>query len=268
VKLKPYPLDNDHELAPEHHDALAELLDPETIARLDGLAVDWARASCLEVGAGGGSIARHLAGRVGPAGRVVALDKKPRHIPAHPSLTVVEHDLTGDDPLPVGPWDVIHARLVLSHLPRRQEILERFAAALAPGGVLVTEDWEAMLTDVVVAAPTAAAAELYQLYQSTVGRQVFAAAGTDRTWARRAHAAMRQAGLENVDTTVSARFWIGGSAGCRLVATTMYELDTQLYDAGMTAEQLAELRLVLADPRTVIHGHPLYATSGWRPRVS
>jgi SAM-dependent methyltransferase len=264
VKLQPYPLDNDHELASDHHDALAELLDPDTIARLDGLDLDWAGAACLEVGAGGGSIARHLAGRVGPAGRVVAIDLKPQHIRPHPRLTVVAHDLTGGDPLPAGPWDLIHARLVLGHLPQREVILSRLAAALAPGGILLTEDWEGKQTEVVVAAPTPRAGALYQRYQQTVGREVFSAAGTDRTWARRAHTAMRQAGLVDVQTTVSARFWVGGSVGCRLVATIMYELEEHLYAAGMKPDELAELRPLMADPRMVIHGHPLYATSGRR----
>jgi SAM-dependent methyltransferase len=265
VKLSPYPLDNDHELADEHHDGLAELLDPDTIARLDGLDTDWTTAACLEVGAGGGSIARHLADRVGAAGRVVAIDLKPQHIRAHPKLTVLAHDLTGGDPLPAGPWDLIHARLVLSHIPQREVILRRLAAALAPGGVLLTEDWEARVTGVVVAAPGPEAAELYQRYQQTVSRDVFSAAGTDRTWARRAHTAMRQVGLVDVETTVSARFWIGGGAGCRLAATIMFQLKERLYDAGMTPGEIAELGSLMADPRTVIHGHPLYSTSGRRP---
>jgi SAM-dependent methyltransferase len=265
VILAPYPLDNDHEKAPVHHDALADLLDPATIARIRDLRGDLSGSACLEVGAGGGSVARLLAEQVGPAGRVVALDIKPRHIPTQPGLEVVQHDLTSDDPLPAGPWDLIHARLVLGHLPQRGSILRKLADVLAPGGVLLTEDWEAMITGTVVAAPSAEAAALYERYQQTVGPKVFAAAGTDRRWARQANLAMRRAGLVNVETTVSASFWPGGSAGCRLVEATTYQLEPALVAAGFGPDDLDRLRPLLSDPRLVIHGHPLYSTSGWRP---
>jgi hypothetical protein len=76
---------------------------------------------------------------------------------------------------------------------------------------------------------------------------------------------MRQVGLVDVETTVSARFWMGGGAGCRFAATIMYQLKEHLYDAGMTPDEIAELGSLMADPRTVIHGHPLYSTSGRRP---
>jgi ubiquinone/menaquinone biosynthesis C-methylase UbiE len=45
-------------------------------------------AKCLEVGPGGGSIARWLAARVGERGHVTALDLKPDHIPRGPTITV------------------------------------------------------------------------------------------------------------------------------------------------------------------------------------
>jgi 2-polyprenyl-3-methyl-5-hydroxy-6-metoxy-1,4-benzoquinol methylase len=265
VTRTPYPLDNDHALAVAHHDALADLLDPVTTARLRELRRDWSGAACLEVGAGGGSIARYLADQVGPDGTVIALDLKPQHITPHPRLTVLQHDLTSDDPLPAGPWDLIHARLVLSHLPQRAEILGRLAERLAPGGVLLTEDWEALVARVVVAAPDAEAAELYQRYQATVGPKVFAAAGTDRGWARRANLAMRRLGLANVETTVNASFWDGGSVGCRLVEATTHEVETALLAVGFPSADLDEVRRLLRDPRLVVHGHPLYSTSGWRP---
>jgi SAM-dependent methyltransferase len=263
--VTPYPLDNDHELAVVHHDALADLLDPVTVARLADLRGDWSGAACLEVGAGGGSVARYLADEVGPNGRVVALDLKPRHIGDHPRLTVVQHDLTGPEPLPAGPWDLIHARLVLSHLPQRADILRRLAGVLAPGGVLVTEDWEALISGVVIAAPDAEAAALYQRYQQTVGLKVFAAAGTDRGWARRANLAMRRLGLTNVETTVNSTFWDAGSAGCRLLEATTHEVEPALLSAGFPLADLEEVRRLLVDPRMIIHGHPLYSTSGWQP---
>src|SRR4051794_32607277 len=101
----PYPLDNDDRLATDHHKYLAELLDPVTRRRL-GESARPEGARCLEVGAGGGSIARWLAAHVGRRGHVVALDLKPQHIRANPAITVVTHDLNSDDPLPAGPFDI------------------------------------------------------------------------------------------------------------------------------------------------------------------
>jgi ubiquinone/menaquinone biosynthesis C-methylase UbiE len=52
---------------------LQEYYDPRTIARLEnlGVAAGW---RCIDVGAGGGSIAQRLAERVGPTGSVLAVD--------------------------------------------------------------------------------------------------------------------------------------------------------------------------------------------------
>ena len=53
--------------------------DPTTFAHLDriGVGAGW---RCLEVGAGGGSVAAWLGERVGPTGHVLALDLDLRHL--------------------------------------------------------------------------------------------------------------------------------------------------------------------------------------------
>ena len=115
--------------------------DPATIGYLTGVGVSdgWA---CWEIGAGGGSVASWLARRVGPAGSVLATDIDPRFIPASElaQLEVVRHDVTADA-IPAGRYDLIHARLVLSHLPQRGAVMGRLVQALRPGGWLVIEDF-------------------------------------------------------------------------------------------------------------------------------
>lgn len=44
--------------------------------------------------------------------------------------------------IPPGPWDVIHERLVLQHVPERLDVLTRLLAVRAPGGVLLVEDFD------------------------------------------------------------------------------------------------------------------------------
>jgi len=122
--------------------ALAAIFDAGTRRHLldRGLAPGW---HCLEVGGGGGSIAGWLAKRVGDTGRVLVTDIDIRFLDAlnSPRLEVQRHDITRD-PLPAGVFDLVHTRMVLIHLPERDEVLQRLVAALKPGGWLVCEEFD------------------------------------------------------------------------------------------------------------------------------
>src|SRR4051812_31366096 len=103
---------------PETADRFAGLeavFDPVTRGHLTRLGLRRG-LSCLEVGAGSGSIARWMADEVGPAGRVLAVDLDPRwcRTDGRAQLEVRAADLA-TQPVPDGPWDVIHERLVLQH---------------------------------------------------------------------------------------------------------------------------------------------------------
>ena len=110
--------------AAEQFDALQTVLDPLTTARLTELGIA-PGARCWEAGAGGGSIARWLADRVGPAGLVVATDRDTSQLRPSGNLHVDRHDLREHSVPDGGPFDLVHARLVLLHLPQRREILRR-----------------------------------------------------------------------------------------------------------------------------------------------
>jgi SAM-dependent methyltransferase len=119
--------------------ALTDSRDGRTFRLLDRIGVEpgW---SCLEVGAGTGSVSRALAERVGPRGRVCSVDKDLRFHHAMPTnVEIRELDLVAD-PLPEGPFDLVHARAVLQHIPERDAVLDRLVAALKPGGHLLVED--------------------------------------------------------------------------------------------------------------------------------
>ena len=120
--------------------AISEIFDAATERRLTalGLTTGW---NCLEVGAGGGSIARWLSDRVGDTGRIVATDIDTAFLDTidRPNLEVVRHDVTRD-PLPPAAFDLAHTRMLLIHLPDPDVVLKRLAAALKPGGWLVCEE--------------------------------------------------------------------------------------------------------------------------------
>jgi trans-aconitate methyltransferase len=121
---------------------LEEMWDPWTISNLEkvGVGDGW---RCLEVAGGGGSIAAWLRLRVGTRGHVVATDLQPHFLEAlrAPNLEVWRHDLIHDS-LPAGTFDLVHARAVLTFLPRSAEVLSKLVASLKPGGWLLTEEPE------------------------------------------------------------------------------------------------------------------------------
>jgi len=122
--------------------ALAALYDSTTERHLQdrGVAPGW---HCLEVGGGGGSIARWLGERVGPGGRVIVTDVDTHFLDqvALENVEVRRHDITSE-PLPEQAFDLIHTRMVLIHLPARDEVLSRLLSALKPGGWLVCEEFD------------------------------------------------------------------------------------------------------------------------------
>jgi SAM-dependent methyltransferase len=118
---------------------IESLWDPGSQALLDGLGIGegW---RCLEVGAGGGSLVRWMAGR---GATVVAIDIDTRFIEplACDTIEVGRVDIR-TDALPQRDYDLVHARLVLEHLSERRQVLSRLAATLRPGGWLVVEDYD------------------------------------------------------------------------------------------------------------------------------
>jgi ubiquinone/menaquinone biosynthesis C-methylase UbiE len=120
--------------------SLSALYDATTVALCAGLGLT-AGWQCLDVGAGTGSVAELLADAVGPAGSVLALDTDTRFLAplASDILQVAQLDVTVDA-LPQAAFDLVHARLLLEHLPERDAVLAALVRAVRPGGWLLVED--------------------------------------------------------------------------------------------------------------------------------
>jgi len=135
-----YLLDNNAPPAGARLAALAAIFDPWTFAHLERLGVG-AGARVWEVGAGGPSLPRWLAERVGPTGSVLAtdIDISWAESAGGPNVEVRRHDVSAD-PVPGTGFDVVHARLVLVHLTARDRALTSMVESLRPGGWLLVED--------------------------------------------------------------------------------------------------------------------------------
>ena len=145
----------DGDLAAERLGLVAEIFDPLSRELLEaavaqkpepgpgpGLAVD--------LGCGPGFTTRLLADVCRPA-RTVGLERSPqfaelaRRRHGGPTVEFAVHDVTRV-PFPVGPADVVFARLLLAHLPDPLGLVARWRSQLAPGGVLVLDEIESMAT--------------------------------------------------------------------------------------------------------------------------
>jgi SAM-dependent methyltransferase len=174
-------------------DDQTSLWDSFTFQRLaaTGLGEGW---RCLEIGGGTGSVARWLHDEVGDRGHVVVTDLETRWLEplAAPNLEVRCHDVVGD-PIESSSYDLIHARLVLMHLPEREAVVGKLAGALRPGGWLVVEDYDGHTFGVTHpehppwARVTDAIARALEL------------AGADAYWGSRMEGTLRAAGLAEVD---------------------------------------------------------------------
>jgi SAM-dependent methyltransferase len=241
---------------------LAAMLDRFTTRRLEQTGIHPA-ARCLEVGAGAGSIAGWLAGRVVGGGEVVATDTDLSHVRAHRHVRTVAHNIATDPLEPLGSFDLIHARLVLGHLENRREVLARLAGALNPGGVLAVEEFAASWDRCVMETPDPDAHRLFGEYHAALVA-VLRAAGVDTGWGQHVYGAMRELGLVEVDAELWARAWRGGEAGCLLPYHAAAQLRPRLVEAGMAERDLDRLRELLRDPRLVIYGNLAVSTIGRR----
>jgi SAM-dependent methyltransferase len=241
---------------------LANTLDPNTILEFDtiGVGPGW---RCLEVGAGGGSIATHLAGRVGPTGHVTATDLRIENTQVPETVRLLCHDVSAE-PIPdAGEWNLIHARLVLQHLPDRFDVVAKLGEALRPGGWLVLEDFDCRHLPV-VAAPTPDAAALFGRVTTAI-LDALTDAGADIAWGIDTYRAMRAAGLIDAAARTRSSTWDGGSSGCLLHATNTVQLADELAARGLDQPTLGRFRTLMMDPRFSAQFYLMVTTRGRRP---
>jgi SAM-dependent methyltransferase len=229
-----YLLSNDAPEAMDRFTAFTTLFDPATFRHLDGLglAPGW---RCWEVGAGGTSVVTFLSERVGPGGHVLASDINVSWAgeAAAPNIEVIEHDAAADPP-PEGPFDLVHARLVLVHVPGRDAALATMAAALRPGGVLLVEDADPALQPLSCPDEVGPPQELANRIRRGF-RSLMAERGVDLAYGRTLPRRLRAAGL--VQVGADAAFPVSDPACNDLEAATIALIRDQLLDQGIATEE-------------------------------
>ena len=252
--------------------------DPATVDRFGGLERTFddlsighlARAGlgpggrCLEIGAGGGSIARWMAGRVGVSGRVLALDLDTRWFQHDGSSQLEARDVdVVSEPVPAGPWDLIHERLVLVHIPARLDVLDKLVASLAPGGWIVVEDFD---TAEVRTTDRDGPDHDFLAGMLRAFNRLLAARGAANSFGANALRHLRDRGL--VDTGASGHVVVGtgGDDYTRVIAANTRQVWDGFIAQGVLESDLERYLDLLEDPDTIL-GSPVLMTAWGRKPV-
>jgi SAM-dependent methyltransferase len=256
-----YLLDNAQNEAGQRFGALSALFDPSTFrhARSLGLAPGW---RVWEVGAGGPSVPTWLAGQVGPEGYVLATDIDTSWVGTDPACEVQRHDV-GTEPPPAGPFDLIHARLVLVHVTQRTEALAAMMSVLRPGGWLLLEEADPALQPLVCPDESGPEQQLANSLKRGF-RTLMAQRGVDLAYGRTLPRLLRAAGC--LDVAADAYFPVGGPACNELERATIVQIRERLVAAGLATDAEIDRHLAaVTSGRLELATSPMISAWGRKP---
>lgn len=239
---KGYALDNSWDRARRRLSLLEQYLDPMTKRRMLalGLQEGW---RCLEIGAGGGSIAAWLGEQVGDRGRILATDINVALLDAvaSPRVETQRHDIL-NDPLPQGEFDLVHTRWLLHHLPEPETAVRRMLSAVRPGGWLLIEEVDFFPVH-------ASSPAIYSKFMSVLVNTVVAGSGRDCFWARELPAAVAAMEVDDVGAEGDFSVIRGGSAMAEFFSLTAEQMRERILEGGALDEaELDEGLRLLASP--------------------
>ena len=179
-----------------------------------------------------------------------------------PNLEVRQHDIC-TDALPEAAFDIIHARLLLEHLPPRLAVLEKLADALAPGGWLLIEDldftgWLNLPEEKLPVSP--------QTIRAAYQAAFLASASTgswDGEWARDLPIHFMNLGLSRVGAEVCAPIIFGGSPQAAFVTVSIRQLVPLLVEGGYVSQaDLDALIDAFERPGAMVGGYSMVSAWG------
>ncbi len=240
---------------------LERIFDAGTQRRMlsAGLTTGW---HCLEVGAGAGSIVRWLEQRVGPSGKVLALDTNPRFLRGSSSSTIeiVQGDICDTD-LPPASFDLVHARYVMIHIADYQKAFERMLRCVKPGGWVVIEepDFQAARA---VTGPDDAKACFGRITEAI--ERMFTSLGMDYALGAKLPALFQQQDLSQLTVEHEGHLSAGGDTIAQLMKLSAEQLRDKYVATGLVTEADIEQYCRLADdPDSWAIYYATVAVTGW-----
>ena len=260
-----YLFDNNARQAGDRFGALGSLFDPVTFRHLDDLGIGPGQR-CWEVGAGGGSVVRWMADRVGPSGFVWATDLDVQWLETdlqHPNVQISRHDVVRDELLD-DRFDAVHERLVLIHVPETLAAIERMVSALRPGGWLLVEDFDSEIGDGGFVDASSDVASLSRSIALAM-RTLLNMRGADTALGSKLPHLLRAAGLTDVRADAYKAIECG-DATRELIRANLVQVRDQLVEHGLvTPDDLARYIERLQDPSLRLTSPTLVSAWGRRP---
>lgn len=232
-----------------------------------GLTDGWLVA---DIGCGTGQVSCWFGERVGPTGRVTALDVSADQL-AYGRERAARNGLGNisfvegsayEPGLPRGAFDLAFCRFLLCHLQRPADALAQMAGLVRPGGVLVVQDM--LLSSLFTDPPTRAYSRFVEL-----GAQVGEVLGVDYDVGRRLFGMFRALGLTELSVSVHQPSFSTGERK-RLWEYTFLEAAPGAIAAGAgtqdeVGELTAEMIAIGEDDSTLVVQPSLLAVSGVVP---
>lgn len=218
--------------------------DHETISLLGqiGIASGW---TCMELGAGAGSIAEWMGTRVGSDGLVLAVDKKTLYLDrlSGPPYRILTGEFLALDIEP--PIDLLHGRYVLIHNAQAQKMLEKIRNIVTPGGCVLLEE-----PDFTSAWRVNPSSDPSQHRVNEAICRMFSNAGLDPGYGLHLPERMAEAGLTIVGMKATMHLCQGDQPISNLMAESALVLRKEYTSTGLASDQDVDRYVSIAHDST------------------
>lgn len=248
---------------------IGDALWPTTAAVLLDRAGIGPGVNCLDLGCGGGDASLAMARLVQPAGRVVGIDMDAAKVDlaradaAEQNLSNVDFRVGDAASLDAeAEYDIVYARLLLTHVEKPDAVLGRMVAAVKPGGTVVVEDLD---HTAVFSYPACPELDRYVTLYNDIAR----GRGGDPAIGPRLPGMFRRAALVDLRVGVVQPVFMDGDAK-NIHQLTLENVREPIIAARLaTSEVLDSLRAGMdsfaAEPDTMISFPRIFQVSGRRP---
>lgn len=231
----------------ERLEAVQSVFDPATHHHLEQIGIDsgW---TCLEVGAGAGSIMHWLCDCVGESGRVVAVDIDPRFIEGtqRSNLEIRRLDIVSTE-LESNFYDLVHVRAVLMHIRNRDAAFQHLIRALKPGGWFLVEE-----PDFANAMPAGADIAKDQcverVFEAT--RKLYEVMGVDPYLGRKLPLILQDYNFNPINAMVNTALFQGQSLRAKIWKMALESIGQRLIDIKFCSNQDVEQFIQLTTDRS------------------